>query len=165
MHVRRGDAGMVGEFRRYAAVQEYIDAANITRGETIFLLTDDESTIEEVRNVHANQYNWIYVDRPRATNVKGGFNSHFPSGDPAFEMLVLDTELTVASRCDKVVRGCSSFMENMLLSMNLDNKQYVEYYIDTVDWDEESKNFSSDAERAETLLQEVDMRNQMFQQN
>jgi hypothetical protein len=161
MHVRRGDAAMMFHpFRRYAAVQEYIDAANITLGETIFLLTDDESTVDEVRKYHANKYNWIYVDRPRTTQINTGFNGHIPSDDPAYELIVLDTELTVGSRCDKVVRGNSAFMRNMLLSMTLENKHYVDYYVNTDVSEQDVYNFSSHEERAKSLFHTIDMYNQ-----
>lgn len=43
MHVRRGDSGLPRRpYRRYAAVQEYLDAAEVEEGDTIMLLTDDQ---------------------------------------------------------------------------------------------------------------------------
>lgn len=130
--VRRGDSGMPRPpFRRYAAVQEYIDKANIQKGANIVLLTDDESTIEEVRTYHNNDYNWIYLDRPRNRGIKAGFHGHFPSSDEGKEMAVIATELRVASTCENIVFGRSGFIEGLLQSMDAEGKNYTLHFLET----------------------------------
>ena len=107
MHVRRGDAGFPrAPYRRYAAVQEYLDAADVEEGANIFLLTDDNSTIEEINEHHPN-YKWFYLDRPRNRGVDGGWEGHIPSGKPEFEVLTILTEFSLASQCEKLVQGDS----------------------------------------------------------
>ena len=107
MHVRRGDAGFPRQpYRRYAAVQEYLDAASVAEGSNVFLLTDDNSTIEEIHKHHPD-YNWIYLDRPRNKGVEGGWEGHIPSGKPEFEVLTIFTEIGLASQCEKLVQGNS----------------------------------------------------------
>jgi hypothetical protein len=90
MHVRRADAGVPSRqpYRRYAAVQEYLDEAHVEEGDNIVLLTDDQTTINEIYKYHPN-YNWIYLDRPRSRGVETGYNGHIPSGDAAFEVLMV----------------------------------------------------------------------------
>lgn len=132
MHVRRGDAGMPRPpYRRYAAVQEYIDAAKLQKGDNIVLLTDDESTIEEVRTYHQDDYNFIYSERPRNRGVQGGFDGHIPSGDEGFEMLAIATELRVAATCETIVCGQSGFMESLVQSMDAEGRNYTLHFLDT----------------------------------
>lgn len=162
MHVRRGDAGLPQPpFRRYAAVQEYLDAVpNLTQSDTIVLLTDDQSTIDEVQRYHSDKYNWRYLDRPRVQNISGGFDGHLPSDDAAFEMLVLDTELTVASRCNRFVFGQSGFVTGMLDAMDLDNKLHEGYFVDTSVSKEEARKFADKEARAASLMIDIARQNQ-----
>ena len=143
MHVRRGDAA-IGKtpFPRYAAVQEYIDAAHLQPGDNIVLLSDDESTIREAKERHP-EYNWIYLDRPRVQNIQGGLNGHIPSGDEAFELLAIHTELTVASSCHKIVHGKSSFIEALIDDLDLAGKNFTKYYVETKVTKEESEKFAN----------------------
>jgi len=98
MHVRRGDAGLLAPpFRRYAAVSEYIEAAHIGRGETILLLTDDESTLAEIAEFHADDYDWVYSRRPRVNLTQGGFSGHTPSNDGAFEFTLMEAEFELGT--------------------------------------------------------------------
>jgi hypothetical protein len=92
--------------RRYAAVQEYLDAAHVEEGDNIFLLTDDNSTLEEIHKYHPN-YNWTYMNRPRNNGIDGGWEGHIPSGVPEFEVLTILTEIGLASQCSKLVHGNS----------------------------------------------------------
>jgi hypothetical protein len=164
MHVRRGDAGIPRPpFRRYAPVQEYLDAlgSSLKQNDTIFLLTDDQSTIEEVQKYHMDKnINWRYLKRPRVQNIQGGFDGHIPSGDPAFEMLVLDTELTVASHCDRIVYGNSGFVGGMLNKMELDGKAFTQYYVETTVSKTEAKKFGDKNTRVKSLMQDLDTHNQ-----
>jgi len=98
MHVRRGDAGLAAPpYRRYAAVSEYIEAARIGRGETILLLTDDESTLAEIAEFHADDYDWVYARRPRVNLTQGGFSGHTPSNDGAFEFTLMEAEFELGT--------------------------------------------------------------------
>lgn len=156
MHIRRGDSGLPRPpYRRYAAVQEYIDAAGIKEGDNIVLLTDDQSTIDEVKKYHP-LYKWIYLERPRTTGVSLGFNGHIPSGDEAFELLAIETELRIAASCDKVVCGQSGFMESLIHSMDAEKKNYSLYFVDTRVSKAEAMKYGSKAQRrAESLLKAV----------
>jgi hypothetical protein len=133
IHIRRGDVAF-GKGRRYAAVQEYLDAGNISHGETIVLLTDDVSTIDEVQEFHnggnhmiqddnnhhdnhhessssSHDYNWIYVHRPRFLGSQGGFEGFIPSNDPAFEVVAILADMQLASYCPRLVHGKSGFVD------------------------------------------------------
>jgi hypothetical protein len=63
MHVRRNDAGLNNDGRRYTSVSEYLKVGNVQKGDTIVLLTEDASTLEEIRRFHPN-YDWKYPERP-----------------------------------------------------------------------------------------------------
>ena len=157
MHVRRGDAGLPGPpYRRYAAVQEYIDAAHIQPGETIFLLTDDESTIREAHHYHP-EFDWVYLKRPRVDNITSGFNGHIPSGDESLELLVIETELAAASLCHKIVHGDSGYVKGLLEDMTLEGKNYTRYYVRTKVSKSEGLKFRSEQERLESLFRDMDM--------
>ena len=156
MHVRRGDAGLPRPpFRRYAPVQEYIDKANIQPGDNIVLLTDDDSTIVEIKKFLATKYNWIYLDRPRVQNIKGGFDGHIPSGDEAYEMLVIHTEMSVGSSCNKVVHGQSGFINGLISEMYYDGKNYTTYYVETAISKSEAQKFATKEDRVKSLLDDV----------
>lgn len=164
MHVRRGDAGFPREpFRRYAPVQEYLNAVpNLKPNDTILLLTDDQSTIDEVQRYHINNYDWYYLDRPRVHNVEGGFDGHIPSGDEAYEMLVLDTELNIASRCDRFVNGKSGFVKGLLQSMDWEGKKYEHFYVDTEISKEEARKYANKQVRVKALMNDMEA---AYQQN
>lgn len=62
-------------FSRIAPYKEYIENGHINEGDTIVLLTDDASTVEEVEKYHAKKYNWIYLKRKvRTLSFKGAKN-------------------------------------------------------------------------------------------
>ena len=76
MHVRRSDAGFAQRpFRRYAALSEYLQAANVGKGEAVVLLTDDVSTIQEAQQFHPD-IQWLYVPRPRPNGTSGKHDDH-----------------------------------------------------------------------------------------
>jgi hypothetical protein len=144
MHVRRGDVGAGFQpFRRFAAVQEYLDEAQAQEGDNIVLLTDAESTIQEAKMYHPN-YNWIYLDRPRHESIVK-FNNHLPSGDESAELLAIEVELRIASTCQKVVYGDSGFVKNLLNTMTLDSKNFTSYHVYTRISMEEAKQFNYSA--------------------
>jgi hypothetical protein len=130
IHVRRGDIAF-GRGRRYAAVEEYLQAGNITTGETVVVLTDDVSTIEEIEEYHAKDYNWIYLQRPRHRGSAGGFEGFIPSSDPAFEILAILVEIQLASQCNKLVHGKSGFVATIADEMELSGHPYELIYLQT----------------------------------
>jgi hypothetical protein len=130
IHVRRGDIAF-GRGRRYAAVEEYLQAGNITKGETVVVLTDDVSTIEEIEQYHAKDYNWIYLQRPRHRGSEGGFEGFIPSSDPAFEILAILVEIQLAGQCNKLVHGKSGFVAAIADEMELSGHAYELIYLQT----------------------------------
>jgi hypothetical protein len=130
IHVRRGDIAF-GRGRRYAAVEEYLQAGNITTGETVVVLTDDVSTIEEIEQYHAKDYNWIYLQRPRHRGSAGGFEGFIPSSDPAFEILAILVEIQLAGQCNKLVHGKSGFVATIADEMELSGHPYELIYLQT----------------------------------
>lgn len=130
IHVRRGDIAF-GKGRRYAAVEEYLQVGNITMGETVVVLTDDVSTIEEIEQYHARDYNWIYLQRPRHRGSEGGFEGFIPSSDPAFEILAILVEIQLAGQCNKLVHGKSGFVATIADEMELSGHPYELIYLET----------------------------------
>lgn len=54
-------------YRRYASVQEYHDAMgdDLSEGDTTFLLIDNQTTIDKVRQYHnPGKYHWRHLDGP-----------------------------------------------------------------------------------------------------
>jgi len=156
--VRRGDSGTPRvPFRRYAAVQEYIDKASIPKGGNIVLLTDDETTIEEVQKYHKDDYNWIYLDRPRNRGTSGGFDGHIPSGDEGFEMVAMEIELYYGSTCQSIVCGKSAFMDSLVRSMEAFGREYSLYYVDTRVSKEEAQKFGAGRDiREESMFEAIE---------
>ncbi|CAB9505485.1 expressed unknown protein [Seminavis robusta] len=121
MHIRRGDSGFVKiPWRRYAAVQEYIDKGKVQPGETIVLLCDDASTIEEVQTHHGETYNWIYLNRTRFRGTEGGFNKHS-----------ILAEAKMAAQCQKLVVGTSGFVTVIKDAMQLAGQNYKQFLVKT----------------------------------
>ncbi|GAX16567.1 hypothetical protein FisN_7Lh295 [Fistulifera solaris] len=117
IHVRRGDIAF-GKGRRYAAVDEYLMAGNVRPGETVVLLTDDTSAIEEVERYLKQDQEWIYLDRPRTTGTALGFEGFIPSQDPAYEVVSILAELQLVSHCQKLVHGKSGFVTVLAEAMS-----------------------------------------------
>ena len=133
MHIRRNDAGLNNDGRRYASVSEYLEVGNVQKGDTIVLLTDDASTLEEIQRFHPD-YDWKYPERPRNTGSKEGFDAHTPSGDSVADFLALQAEIKMASRCHKFVYGVSGFtvsiMDGMVASGNFN---FTKHFVNTAD--------------------------------
>lgn len=129
IHVRRGDIAF-GKGRRYAAVDEYLEAGGVQPGETVLLLTDDASAVDEVEQYLLNDQNWIYVDRPRTRGTALGFEGFIPSQDPAFEVLSILAELQLASHCQKLVHGKSGFVTVIAEAMSSPELVYLEIQLD-----------------------------------
>ena len=134
MHVRRSDATTEQSLfpRNFYWLQEYLDVGNISssdnttgdaNNQSIFVLTDDQTTIEEAHLLHP-QYNWIFWNR---TRHRGGAkrHSHFPSSDEGLEVLVLLAEIELAGTCRKAVHGTSNMVEffrnSMIMKHGIDN--------------------------------------------
>jgi hypothetical protein len=129
--------------------------AKIQPGDNIVLLTDDDSTIVEIKKFLSTKYNWIYLDRPRVQNIEGGFDGHIPSGDEAYEMLVIHTEMQLGSSCEKVVHGQSGFIDTLLDEMYFDGKNFTMYYVDTAISKAEAQKFATKEDRVMSLLMDV----------
>lgn len=164
IHVRRGDVAF-GKGRRYAAVQEYLDAGNVSRGETIILLTDDVSTIEEVQEFHVDNssnsnnheppyYNWIYVQRPRFLGSQGGFEGFIPSNDPAFEVVAILADMQLASYCPKLVHGKSGFVDLLVEERERAGKPVQTILLD-IQQDKGSQTKLDPQARAQQYLQRI----------
>lgn len=135
---------------------EYLDIGQVQKGDSIILLTDDDSTIEEIQQYHANDYNWIYLDRPRNRGIDGGFDGHIPSGDHGYEMLAIETELRVATFCQKIVCGKSGFMESLVQRMDAENRNYTLHYLETRVSRQEATKFGKNKQgRANHLFQRI----------
>ena len=155
MHFRRGDSGLPRyPFRRYAAVSEYIEVGNVLENDTIVLLTDDISPIEEVTRFHPN-YNWIYTDRPRNNGSSAGFDSHVPSGGPVSYFFAIQAEIRLASRCSKFVYGKSGFLDIILDQMQaVGNHNVSRYYVDTAISKSEAQSISG-RNRGSILIEQI----------
>jgi hypothetical protein len=120
------------------------------------LLTDDRSTIDEIQEHHPN-YNWIYLDRPRAQGVASGWQGHIPSGDEAFEVLAIYTEIQLASDCQTVIQGQSGFMKMLLGKMEMEGKRYQRHIVHTgVEKDEAVKWPGDGVERVRYFMKRME---------
>ena len=118
IHVRRGDVMTEKSYaRQFYSIQHYLTKGKIRKGETIMLLTDDEAAVEEATVLHPD-YQWIYWNRSRHRGAVA-FNSHFPSHNPAWELLVLLVERKLASLCRKGVFGKSNMATMLRYAMHL----------------------------------------------
>jgi hypothetical protein len=158
IHVRRGDIAF-GKGRRYAAVEEYLHAGNITQGETVVLLTDDISTIEEVERYHRDDYHWIYLNRPRFRGSQGGFEGFVPSEDPAFEVLAIMAEAQLASRCNKLVHGKSGFVNVIAEEMEASGHSFRRIYLNT-QLNKAEQHKMDPKDRAKIYLDEIQKRHE-----
>jgi hypothetical protein len=166
IHVRRGDVAF-GKGRRYAAVQEYLDAGNVSR----ILLTDDASTIDEVQEFHVSNndkkdpgnhhepspqpyYHWIYIQRPRFLGSQGGFEGFIPSNDPAFEVLAILADMQLASYCPKLVHGKSGFVDLLVEERERAGKPVQTILLD-IQQDKGSQPKLDPQERAQQYLQRI----------
>lgn len=118
LHVRRGDVVLhLTQTRKYRPIEDYVQHAT---NNNILLLTDDQNAIEEAIFKFPN-LNWMYIDRPRYAGSEGGWEQHIPSGDPAFEMTVLQAIFQLASKCNQIVRthsGLSGYIYAMMRQAN-----------------------------------------------
>lgn len=118
LHVRRADATSEKRYpRNYYPLSQYLASGNVTENSTVVLLTDDQTTLEEARYLHPN-YQWIYLKRERHRGHVPK-DSHFPSGDPALEVMYILMELKLASQCRQLVHGTSNMVKLISQGMQL----------------------------------------------
>eukprot|EP00663_Eupelagonemidae_sp_cell21sb_P001929 gene1929-4762_t len=53
------------------------------------LMTDDQGAIDEAAGMGGSGIRWLYIDRPRWRGAEGGWENHFPSGDPKLEVVYI----------------------------------------------------------------------------
>ena len=142
VHVRRADAMTEGKNypRNFYPISEYLDRGNISPGETVYLLTDDTSAIEEATVLHP-EYHWIYWNRTRYRGPQNR-NQHFPSHDKGLETLRLLAETKLAGQCRKGVHGNSNVVRMMVLAMTV---EHGADNIETIEIDKRIKNKRIDA--------------------
>lgn len=106
VHVRRGDIVLhENESRRYIPLEEYMEASkNITK--TVLLLTDDDNAIKEAQFKYPN-HTWVYSKKARFKGKEGGWENHFPSGDPKYETIELLATFRLAQKCKVFIHGVS----------------------------------------------------------
>ena len=119
-HVRRTDATTEGQHpRKFYYLQEYLDGAatvtNLTKGDTIVLLTDDQSTIDEAKYLHP-EYNWLYINRTRHFGATKK-NQHLPSNSPSLEFLNIYADFKMAAPCHTLVHGTSNMVTFIVHAM------------------------------------------------
>lgn len=143
-------------YRRYAAVQEYLDVIpNLPDNATIFLLSDDASTIQEVQQHHASKYHWVYTNKTRVHGVKTGFNNHIPPGSSGPEELVwiIIEQDRAASHCHTLVHGNSGYAHILREKMTLRGNNVTTYYVETlISDDTEVERFRGKPLRREAYL-------------
>ena len=132
LHVRRADATteMRTNPRNFYWLQEYLDIGHMTpeTNHSIFVLTDDQTTLEEAQLLHP-QYDWIYWNR---TRHRGGAvrHSHIPSNDEGLEVLILLAEIELAGTCRTAVHGTSNMVEffrnSMIVKHGIGNVQLLQ---------------------------------------
>ena len=155
MHVRRGDAGTPQPpFRRYASVQEYLDLVNPEPNTTIFLMSDDASTVDEVQKYHSSKFNWVYTDKIRVRGVERGFNNHIPEGSSGPDELAYITleQGLAATYCDAFVFGNSGYAQTLLEKMKLKGNEVRQYVLETRISSNEVTEFSGKPKEREAHL-------------
>jgi len=148
------------QFQRFVTL-EYIDTAQIAKGGTIVLLTDEESTIQEVETYHATDYNWIYLDRQRQNGTAGGFNRHIPSGDEALDAISIMAELKLAAQCQRLVAGDSGFVAQITDARNAIGKTFQRFTVKTRISEQAAKKDRNilPQQRVEKMLKEIASKN------
>jgi hypothetical protein len=107
VHVRRADVVLHGKSsRRYHPMEEYMQDS-YALDPNVLLLTDDQNAIPEAEFKFPD-YNWMYEHRPRHRGTEGGWENHFPSGDPKQEMVIILSTFQAIKKCHKLVRSYSN---------------------------------------------------------
>mmetsp|Transcript_21844 Transcript_21844/g.33181 ORF Transcript_21844/g.33181 Transcript_21844/m.33181 type:complete len:497 (+) Transcript_21844:44-1534(+) len=142
IHVRRTDVLLEGNWRKrrhYFALDDYL---HVTRrypdiaDKNILLLTDDQSTIDELHKYHnGTESQWTYLPRFRWRGTEGGMNGHLPSGDVKKEIIILLTELSLAGHCNRLIHGKSGFSQLIKQYMRVGNGTEDVYHKSITDFD------------------------------
>ena len=119
LHVRRSDIKGHGQ-RKYHPIKHYIDKIGDNLHQNILLLTDDQNAIEEAESQYPDQ-NWMYFNRTRFRGTEGGWENHFPSGDPKTETVTLLSIFRAVRQCDSISMQKGNFAH--FLVMNMDDAQ------------------------------------------
>eukprot|EP01065_Artemidia_motanka_P011832 TRINITY_DN16452_c0_g1_i1.p1 TRINITY_DN16452_c0_g1~~TRINITY_DN16452_c0_g1_i1.p1 ORF type:complete len:483 (+),score=49.92 TRINITY_DN16452_c0_g1_i1:151-1599(+) len=114
IHVRRSDIslGQRGTKLMYAPVTSFVDKLRTIADpmpRDILLMTDDAGAVEEAKAIA--EFRWVTMDRKRFRGSSGGWENHFPSGDPKEEVITILTLLRLVSRCRAgfIASGTSGF--------------------------------------------------------
>lgn len=106
-HVRRSDIKGHGK-RKYHKISDFVKAAGAMLHDNILLLTDDQDAIDEAQRQYPHQ-NWMYFNRTRFRGTEGGWENHFPSGDPKSEVMAILSTFQAVKECDSIVIQEGSF--------------------------------------------------------
>ena len=124
IHVRRSDVVIENHGRKFYNVSEYIVKLPKDRrepGANVLLLTDDANAIDEAWHDFPD-LKWHYLDRPRFRGQEGGWENHFPSNDPALEVIVIKAIQVMVQQCDIIVHGLGGFSDFIYDSMKQVNE-------------------------------------------
>ena len=121
IHVRRSDIKGHGN-RKYHDIKDYVDNMNALGHkrlhENIFLLTDDQNAIEEAQREYMYpDKNWMHFNRTRFRGNEGGWENHFPSGDPKTEVVTLLSIYRAVTHCDSISKQWGNFGNSLLAQM------------------------------------------------
>ena len=106
-HVRRADTkGHYG--KRYHPIKQYVKELGNRTHENVLLLTDSSLAIDEAHKKHPS-LNWMHFNRTRFKADEGGWENHFPSNDPKFEVVLMQSIFKGVKTCDSVVGSLSNF--------------------------------------------------------
>ena len=111
IHVRRTDVTLEESWfqkRNYFPIADYVE--HLQPGSNVLLMTDDQSAVDEALRFHPN-YTWYFIKRARHYGTSGGLERHLPSHDPLLEMLIILSELRLASFCTKLIHTRSGFVD------------------------------------------------------
>lgn len=127
LHVRRADIALnigfdgKGKGLPYTPLWLYAKAAERLLGpgrgrpRDLLVMSDDANVmgaIEELKELTG--WRWIYVRRPRWHGTEGGWENHFPSGDPKQELISIQLEFRLAARCRGGFVGTPSMFGDMM---------------------------------------------------
>ena len=119
IHARRSDIKGHG-LRKYHDIKEYVDNMEKVDKEkmhkNILLLSDDQNAIEEAQRDFPNK-NWMFFNRTRFRGTEGGWENHFPTGDPKTEVVTLLSTFKAVKYCDSFSRQEGNFADLLLSHM------------------------------------------------
>ena len=141
----------------FQALEEYLTKGNVTPGDIVLLLTDDQMAIEEAQLLHP-AYIWKFWNRTRHRGQTRKRHTHIIN-DHAHEFLILLIELELAGQCAKGVHGITNM--KLMIRNSMIRKQNGLSKIQLIDIDNNRRpvGISQDAsqfiEAIEAKLEEV----------